>query len=103
MYKVRVLPILANGTPDTGTLLFDSGPITDTSFNLFCVNQLQPGSYGLDVEAIELSDGDQPLNRSRYIMKIYVVPCWGDINGDCRIGLEEAIHALQVVSGIKAQ
>lgn len=27
----------------------------------------------------------------------------GDVNNDCKIGLEEAIHALQVVSGIRTQ
>ena len=51
--------------------------------------------------------------KQRYVIQVAVLSLvlgfistawgavWGDINGDSRIGLEETIHSLQVVAGIK--
>ena len=62
---------------------------------------------GMDVVdyivSVSSDNGDHPLDRIEMEVRIITseeseVMC--DVNGDGRIGLEEAIHALQVVSGI---
>jgi len=96
------------GVANAGVSLEGTGHVGETDGNGdFIITDVPPGNYILVVtapdlvpltKAISVTQGQQ-LDAG--LPQMTVLQCHWDIKGDGRIGLEEAIHALQVTAGVR--
>ncbi len=78
--------------------------VTDSNGN-FSFADVQPGTYTLVITSPDLAPIRKQLTVTGTDLgatQMYVYTK-GDVTGDGKVGLDEAIHALQVVSGIKSE
>jgi len=88
-------------------LIIETGQTTTTDQNGNFSFTAQPGIYSIKIEKnnfVSLKQTGVQVNEGGAISlpaSQLSAPMKGDVNDDGKIGLEDAIHALQVVSGVK--
>lgn len=106
-YKLRIYELNPDGSFNYQAITHSTPQFETTTYTLDDFTLEYGKSYAIGIQSIIIHpDTGGTLNRSQYYIRYAAIatpataaPC--DINGDGKMGLEEAIHALQVSSGLK--